>query len=40
MKGIVGASDSTWDQFENEDGELSGEAEAAPLGPDDGFVKL
>jgi twitching motility protein PilT len=40
VKGIVGASDGRWDQFESEDGEPSGEVEAAPLGPEDGFVKL
>ena len=40
VKGIVGASDAKWDQFESEEGEPSGEVAASPLGPEDGFVKL
>jgi twitching motility protein PilT len=40
VKGIVGASDGKWDQFESEEGAPSGEVAATPLGPEDGFVKL
>jgi twitching motility protein PilT len=40
VKGIQGASDGKWDQFENPEGADSGEVSAEPLGPEDGFVKL
>jgi twitching motility protein PilT len=40
VKGIIGASDGKWDQFDTDPEGASGEVEAAPLGPDDGFVKL
>ncbi len=40
VKGIQGASDGRWDQFENPDDAPSGELAAETLGPEDGFVKL
>lgn len=40
IKGIQGASDGRWDQFEHPDDAASSEVGAAALGPDDGFVKL
>ena len=40
VKGIVGASDGRWDQFESDEEGGSGGAEAAPFGSDDDFVKL
>jgi twitching motility protein PilT len=40
VKGIVGASDGKWDQFESEEGAPSGAVAATPLAPEDGFVKL
>jgi twitching motility protein PilT len=40
VKGIVGASDGRWDQFERDGEQPSGEVDASPLGPEDGFVKI
>jgi twitching motility protein PilT len=40
VKGIQGASDARWDQFESGEDQPSGETVAQSLGPADGFVKL